>query len=823
MRLVWLSWLPFVACNGPDPKDGGGTTDPPPAELCGDHPGEAVCDGETAVVCADDGKVASYEGCAPDTCADGACVGCSFSVEVPYADPGRLADGLAIEVDPDATPARMRPITLVGAATVSFTGALVLLDAEGETVSSGDRLGPQTLLVAATATGVGSVRFEPGESCDGEPVALATIGVAPAPIAVRALDGFPWAERYDVFTARDTVSAWIDAGRYPDRVGVEADLYVVPHRGADGWRTDPSLADAVAGPVPYTVPAGVEPIDVWSGLPSDVTLAGYDLVADFGHDGQLDPGDLLDGLLAPAFVIGGDLSAPGPYTPVQAELSQSFWITMRAYWPAELDALAPMPLVVISHGNGHDYTWYDWLGNHLASHGYVVISHRNDTEPGPVSAAVTTWQNTEAFLGALPIAEGGILQGEVDPHRIAWIGHSRGGEGVVIAYDDLVEGSISPDGFTADDIRLVSSIAPTVFEDPERSVNPHGVTYHLMAGSLDGDVTGGVDTPIVQYLRIFQNSTGLSAVTYVQGADHNDFNCCGPNDANWGQGGPGVEIGRQRAQQLAKSYYLALLEAMFRSPSDPGSLGDADPEKLWEYMVRAPEKFRPDETDVVVTSQLKRSTGKRVIDDFQTNPALELSSSGGAVTATVRGLAEGVFDDENSQLASDPNDPMNGMSQSHNDANPARGLVFEWDQSEDDRILEFELPADGRDLSAEGFVSFRACQGTRHPHTVALGGMASFSVALVDGSGNVSEIDHAVYGGLPSPYRRNGLGNGTGWVNEFQSVRIPIEAFAFEGRPIDLTDVVAIRFLFGASHGSPVGRIGLDDVEILAPSAPGAP
>ncbi|MEQ1501361.1 MAG: hypothetical protein ABMB14_03980, partial [Myxococcota bacterium] len=514
------------------------------------------------------------------------------------------------------------------------------------------------------------------------------------------------------------------------------------------------------------------------------------------------------------FAVTGDLSAPGPYTPVLTQASDSYWVTMKVYYP-QLDqvdpALLPLPLVVISHGNGHEYTWYDYLGNHLASHGYVVIAHRNNTGPGPLTAATTTLDNTDAFLAGLPTIDGGVLDGVVDPHRIVWIGHSRGGEGVVIAYDRLVVGTATPANFGVDDVVLVSSIAPTVFEDPRRTVNPHDVDYHLLAGSYDGDVTGSPSNPDVQYFRILQNATGLSAVTYLQGADHNDFNCCGPNDANWAANSPGPEIGRQRAQQAAKSYYLALLEAELRGQ-----------DALWEYFSRAPERFRPDGTTVVVASQLERADGDgvTVIDDFQSESDPAVSSSGGTVVATVRGLAEGPLDDGDGQLSNDLGDPFNGMTQSSRDDNAARGAVFEWDEGDDGLVLEFALPAGATDLRGQQYLSFRACQQTRHPNTLAnIGDTASFTVALVDGAGSVAMVDHGVYGGLTVPFARNGDGTGTGWVNEFQTIRIPIDAFVADG-PLDRSNVTAVRFLFGPSYGSSVGRIGLDDVELLAPGAP---
>jgi hypothetical protein len=792
--------LALLGCprNQDPPKDG-------PAGLCQDHPGEQTCDGTVAVRCADDGQVDETEDCA-EGCADGRCVECG-TLQALFSGDGPVV----IEVDSgeaiDQRFARWRAVEITGGGSLSWTGSLVVAREDGAELSSGDSVSDEIVLVGAREAGPGELVLE---SCEEEELQFEAR--APVPLAVGALEGFPFVSRHEVFAERDTVSAWLDPETYSDRVGLTADLYVVPHREPADWAASRALSDAAAGPVPVTFGEGLQDqvVSLWSGLPTSVLLAGYDVVADFGSDGALDPGDLLDGLDAPAFLVGGDLSAPGPYTPQQTEVSASFWVTMRVYWPEELDSLDPVPLVVISHGNGHEYTWYDYLGQHLASHGYAVIAHRNDTGPGPVTAAETTVENTDAFLSSLALLEGGVLDGEVDPSAIAWIGHSRGGEGVVIAYNWVVEGDVVPDSFTAQDIRLVSSIAPTVFEDPRDVVNPHEVSYHLLAGSLDGDVTGGTSSQAVQYFRIFQNATGLSSVTYLQGADHNDFNCCGFNDAAFA-GPHGQEIGRARAQQATKSYYLALLEATFH-----------DREGMWEYFTRPPERFRPDGTEVIIASQLIRADGDRkvVIDDFQTNPELDLSSSGGSVTATVRSLAEGVLEDGDGQLTWRADDPMNGMTQSSGDAGPERGIVLQWDEGDDDLQLEFEVPSDHRDWRQDSFLSFRACQGTRHPNTATLGEMLSFSVELEDGQGQRSAIDHRVYGGLTMPYSRGGEGSGMGWVNEFQTIRLPLEAFAYDGRPLDLGDIVAVRFLFGPSHGSAMGRVGLDDLEILAPGAP---
>ena len=47
----------------------------------------------------------------------------------------------------------------------------------------------------------------------------------------------------------------------------------------------------------------------------------------------------------------------------------------------------------MSHGNGHNYQWYDHIGRHLASYGYVVMSHENNTGPGSDAASTVYVRN----------------------------------------------------------------------------------------------------------------------------------------------------------------------------------------------------------------------------------------------------------------------------------------------------------------------------------------------------------------------------------------------------------------------------------------------
>ena len=80
----------------------------------------------------------------------------------------------------------------------------------------------------------------------------------------------------------------------------------------------------------------------------------------------------------------------GPYQVIEIQYTGGTFLGQDTYYPANIPSLVQLPLVVVSHGNGHLYTWYDHIGYHLASYGFIVMSHQNDTVPGSHTAAVTT-------------------------------------------------------------------------------------------------------------------------------------------------------------------------------------------------------------------------------------------------------------------------------------------------------------------------------------------------------------------------------------------------------------------------------------------------
>ena len=91
----------------------------------------------------------------------------------------------------------------------------------------------------------------------------------------------------------------------------------------------------------------------------------------------------------------------------------------------------------------------------------------------------------------------------------------------------------------------------------------------------------------------------------------------------------------------------------------------------------------------------------------------------------------------------------------------------------------------------------------------------NFTVTLRDSTGTTSSINVGAYGGgVEEPYQRTGCGVGAGWANEFETIRVRLTDFLTNGSGLDLSEIVAIRFNFGPSWGSTLGRMGLDDIEL---------
>jgi hypothetical protein len=662
-------------------------------------------------------------------------------------------------------------------------------------------------------------------------ILLAAVVVLAAPAAAQVdlelagngLAQFPFFEFVRAFNSNAAVQVAIDPTRFPAIVGETCDIYVVDDKSAAAWAADPSLVDVrPAGPQTVIFAAGGIQNDTFtvaaagqlaSSAGTTAVGRGYDVVLDCDQSATLTVADYIDGRVPDrgGLYVVHDLTTTGPL----ATTAVNYNVTgvtpgfegERTHYPTNIGSMGQLPLVIISHGNGHNYTWYDYLQMHLASYGYIVMSHENNTQPGIEAASTTTLQHTDAIIGQQGTIAGGVLNGHIDASRIVWIGHSRGGEGVTRAYDRItdVPPSYNPTFFTVASIRLISSIAPTDFLGPGSS-NPKTANYHFIYGAADGDVTGGPGNDIADGFNVYERAAGFRSSHYLQGVGHNEFNCCGTNDAT----GPNL-IGRPAAQTIAKGYYLAVVKRYLE-----------DSVAAKDFLWRQYERLRPIGAlaTAVVDLEYKEpaSTGTFVIDDYQTQPAVNTSSSGGTVTMNTLNNIEGLLNDNNSDFTWTPADPMNGMSRART-SDLTKGTVFDTGPAPG-RFMEWSVVPGGQDFSGKIYLSFRACQGTRHPLTTAQLADTSWFVTLRDAAGHASNPRmrfNAYGGGIEEPYQRTGSGSGAGWQNEFETIRIRLTDFLTNGSALDLSHIVAVRLTWRAPAGGTIPeRLGLDDLEVTA-------
>lgn len=664
-------------------------------------------------------------------------------------------------------------------------------------------------------------------------------------LAGNSLTEYPFFEYVKAFNENAAVEVAIDPTRFPGIVGQTCDIYVLEAKSAAQWAVDPSLTDVTTGGAQTETFGGTTiqnntfqvtgPSELNANAGIDLGV-GYDVVLDCDQDGQLSDGDFVDGLSDEAgFYAVHDTTAAGPLVVTAAQynidsgVGGTFGIPATKlaedlYYPTNVGSMGQLPIIIISHGNGHSYDWYGHIGSHLASYGYIVMSHDNNTGPGPNSAATTTLGHTDAFIDQIEVGAiaGGALTGHLDTSRITWIGHSRGAEGVAIAYDRLFDGGHTPTHFAMEDIRLISSMLPTDFEGTDVA-NPHDANYHLWTASGDSDVNGSAGNQcsgweLCQTFHLHDRATHYRQSTVVQGTGHAWFHD-GSTSAYF-TGPCSIGPTNDLTHLIQLGHFLPLIKHYVE-----GNIPALD------FLTRQYENFRPigvptGNPCIVVSHEYRNGSpvGNFIIDDYQTQTNSGISSSGAQVNFDVENLTEGRLDDNNGDFTWSASDPFNGATQAgltdtyptvRNDS--SRGVVFDW--TDEDRFYEWEIIPGQRDFTDNLYLSFRGAQGTQHPNTLAVLGDLTFSVTLRDTGGTSSSINIGAFGGgLEQPYQRNG-----GWHNEMETIRIRTTDFLNNGSGLNLNDIFAVRLDVGPSWGSDKGRIVVDEIMLTNDRPPYAP
>lgn len=263
-------------------------------------------------------------------------------------------------------------------------------------------------------------------------------------------------------------------------------------------------------------------------------------------------------------------------------------------WYPEGDG--PFPLVVVVHG-AHlmtDYSdvGYEYLGRHLASHGYIMVSidenflnvspfhdlfiFKTIEKENPARALVLlehlkTWRTWNQ-------EPNNPFHGKVDMSNIALIGHSRGGEAVSIATAFNKLNAYPENGNIKFNykfnIRSVIALSTTdqQYKPSDKLLSLKDVNYLAIQGAHDMDVNSFAGSRQYERISFTDGTPYFKASVYISGANHGQFNSV------WG-GKDGAGMGNRffntkqlmpekDQQKIAKTLITSFLEATLKDKSE---------------------------------------------------------------------------------------------------------------------------------------------------------------------------------------------------------------------------------------------------------------
>ncbi len=633
---------------------------------------------------------------------------------------------------------------------------------------------------------------------------------------------WPYVQFTDTFQVGEDIWGTLDPlALDPAHIGKMVAMYVVPHKTAAQWSADNSLSHlAVLGgnravqrwlTQSYCVNANLRLLWPHAMQPGD-----YDIIADFGNntpnstafvpDDHYDmPLDIIDGYVVPGFRVVPDPAVDASfanagtlsydettqgYVDVIDDAGLNWHVPLRASvhfpadmpgatTPAQISAGRPTyPLVVVVHGAGPagSYLGYEYLLDHLARNGFIAASIHLEPGGGPTGQKGT--DRARVLHRHLQILL--PMFGTHAENNIGIMGHSRGGEAVVIAarlnYQEAW-------GFN---INAVISLAPTNQYTFEHFAGAWAKPYLVIYGSLDGDLSGIADTGF----ELYDNASGMKkSMMFVYRACHDRFNTV------WGDGdlyfGALTSGDRLRVLSVDAHHKIALgyMSAFFRQYLRG--------ETQWEGLFRGewvPASVQAADTNMKIYPQYEDTT-VRTVNDFEgphSASSWQTSTLGGGVAQT--GLPANP--QENNLRTMDPQSP-------HQTA----GLLLRWDDLADS--LRFDVPAGQRDVRTYASLSFRISQRVNSASNPA-SQVQDLRLTLTDGAGKSRAIRISKLTDVPYPDVR---GYNFYTKSALRTVRVPLSVYAIKCLGIDavnLTNIVGLTFEFDEK---PTGEIEIDSVQ----------
>lgn len=242
----------------------------------------------------------------------------------------------------------------------------------------------------------------------------------------------------------------------------------------------------------------------------------------------------------------------------------------RVYYPADddgtnrpfnsrLKGLGRVPLVVIAHGNHSptdpSYLGYDYFQSDLAKMGFVTVSVDCNAQNGMGYSTTIIERRADLIIGAIAVLQqldadpNSVLLGSIDFGRVGLMGHSQGGEAVVLVPEVI--------GLPGVSIRSVLALAPT--EGGATSRTPKDYAFMTILPASDGDVWP--NDGAIFYDRA--EPAPFKSQLYVHRTNHQFYNREWlDDDSTWAQAAPTAPVlSRFDHERVLTAYGCAFFRA----------------------------------------------------------------------------------------------------------------------------------------------------------------------------------------------------------------------------------------------------------------------
>ncbi|MCK5115544.1 MAG: hypothetical protein KAR44_03025 [Candidatus Aegiribacteria sp.] len=663
------------------------------------------------------------------------------------------------------------------------------------------------------------------------------------PISGHSISGSPYFRYADTFTVGEDVWAGLDPGIVdPNNISKMCALYVIESKDAAAWSNNSLTHLPVLGGNANTIKrklqAGCMNADKSLVWPNAMLPGEYDIVADFGNntsDASLfvpdhaynTPLDIIDGYFVAGFRIVKDpgtmqdFNHAGNWNYIQTDvdampglsgtvtvqdeagqyhsstvptiINRQLRLKANVFFPADAPGITDpasissnqpnYPLIVIIHGNGHDYTSYDFLLEHFAKNGFIAASIDVRYFNGSFDSHGMGGQGrAEALFPHLNVIN--TKFGSNVQNNIGIMGHSRGGDAVVKA------ARINQQQALGHNINAVIALAPTDQYGTEVLGGAWSKPYFVLYGSRDGDITGGIwvsnyTVPQTGFAHYDRANGSRKSMCFVYRATHNGF-ITDNHDAPW----DGDAIADMEPVTTQQAFTKAYMNAFYR--------WHLKNESQWTGMFAG--EWTPgsvSSTGAIFYIQYHDTTTK-IVDEFEGAVNWQASTIGGTV-------------DHAGTLPVNPGEGkmsaavIAGLDQKS--PHDTQGMKIKWNNTGDK--LVFTIPPAHKNVSAYSVLSFRVTQKTDSADNPS-NQTQNFRVALKDGSNNERAVRVSPFYVIPFPDHRP---NHAHSKSAMLTVRIPLKSYRIVCaglNKVDLDDIASLTFLFSEKT---TGEIEIDNIE----------